>query len=135
MDIRAATPDEIRVLEGMLGGSLRPGSTGIVAVRDAVIGAAVAYEWVTGTTVECHIWIGDRKCVTPRFMREIFAYPFVQVGYRQILTHTASDNEASLDLQARMGFRGLAHIPHGWDDGVDTVINIMTRDECRWIAE
>lgn len=135
INILPATPAQIERLSAMLGGYLRPDSTAIVAARDGVIGAAVAYEWLSGTTVECHIWIGDRRCVTRRFMREIFGYPFVQVRAKQIITHTAANNTASLALQARMGFRELARIPDGWDDGVDTVINIITSGECRWTAE
>lgn len=135
IEIRAATPSEIEHLSDLLDGALLPEATAVLAVRDGVIGAGVAYEWRTATTVECHIWVGDRKCVTSRFMREIFGYPFVQAGYRYVITHTASDNAASLDLQDRMGFRPIALIADGWDDGVDTVINIMARGDCRWIGE
>jgi hypothetical protein len=132
--IRQASAAELDRLADLLGASLRGNATALISIRDGAIGAAVGYEWVTATTVECHIWIGDRKCVTPRFMREIFGDPFSQAGYRYILTHTAGTNTASLDLQARMGFRTLARIPGGWESGVDTVINIMARGDCRWIA-
>jgi len=46
---------------------------------------------------------------------------------------TPANNLKALKLNKHIGFREVCRIPDGHKPGIDSVLQIMTRDECRWI--
>jgi hypothetical protein len=104
---------------------------GEVARMDHV-GVAVGYNNFVGRTCCMHVVIQKPEMMSPRVVREAFAFPFQVCGLEAVLGLVDSANADALDFDTRLGFTEVARIPHG---GMlaDLVILRMTRGECRWL--
>jgi len=51
------------------------------------------------------------------------------------LAAVPGNNERSIKLAKHLGAREVYRIPDGWKDGVDLVMLLMAREECRWLDE
>lgn len=81
----------------------------------------------------CEISIAS---VSPRwgsrlFIREVFSLGFATC--RRILVLVAVDNQVSIDLVERLGFKREGLHRQAADDGTDLYSYAMLKQECRWI--
>lgn len=102
-----------------------------VASMDQVA-IAVGYNGFVGKTCCMHVVIQKPECLTPRIVRDAFAFPFNVCGCVAVLGMVDSLNEAALDFDRRLGFKEIDRIEGGGLDG-DLVILRMTRADCRWL--
>lgn len=136
IEVAAAAWADLETMGAALSYEPGPDMRGVKATLDGRLAGIVGYENWTITGVECHIWIGDpRVMVGRRFLRAMFEYAFVQAGKTLITTRTPANNERSLEFQRRLGFRPVYRIADGWDEGVDMVLSLMRKGECKWIRE
>ena len=98
----------------------------------AHVGVAVGYNGFIGRTCCMHVVIQDPRAMSPRVVRDAFAFPFEKCGLEAVLGMVDSTNDAALDFDRRLGFTEIARIPNGGLEG-DLVIFRMTRAECRWL--
>lgn len=102
-------------------------------VKGRRIKAAVVYEDATEHNVNCAICSIDPHIFTRERLREIFQYPFIQLGAARISTVCASSNRSSQSFQFKAGLRVEARLEKAAHDGSDLIIHRMFRHECPWI--
>jgi L-amino acid N-acyltransferase YncA len=104
----------------------------LMAVENGHVLGAVVYD--SFTIYDCNITLAikDRRCVTRRVISAVFSYPFLQLGLRRVSASVAADNEVSLRLMKRWGFRfeGLKIFGDGLPDEFQFG---MLANECRWL--
>lgn len=96
------------------------------------ITAGASYRDWNGVSIEGQIAV--EKPMVKGFVRAIFHYPFRQIGARKLVVTTTSDNERSLHLLRRFGFREEARLRDAAPGG-DLIICTMRREECRFLGE
>lgn len=97
--------------------------------------AMLGYDAWTENAVQMHVAIDTPKVMAAReFTHAAFAYPFLQAKKGIVYTVTPGSNEKSLRLQRGMGFKEAWRLPDGWAPGVDLVVMVMRREECRWLG-
>lgn len=97
------------------------------------IKAMVGFDFWTPNSVQIHVWIGNPKNLSRRFIREVFTHLFVTCKKKLVVGVTPSDNSAALELNRRIGFIEKYRISEGWDDGVDMVLQEIRIENCRWV--
>lgn len=108
-------------------------TTGIVAVRkDTRVAAAVFDSWSPNSCL-AHLIIQDPFVLRHGFLHEAFKFVFLTKGRGLMTGLTPANNLKALKLNRHIGFREVCRIPDGHKPGIDSVLQIMTRDECRWI--
>jgi hypothetical protein len=98
------------------------------------VAVAVAYNAFIGRTCCMHTVIQRPDLVSPRVVRDTFAFPFEVCNCEAVLALVDSTNDAALSFDSKLGFREIARIPNGGTDG-DLVVMQMTRAECRWLRK
>lgn len=68
-----------------------------------------------------------RVWCTRRILAGLLAYPFLQIGVRQLYAMSKSTNAAAIDFNARLGFVGAGKIDQYFPDA-DAVVMRMPRD-------
>lgn len=106
---------------------------GEVASMDHVA-VAVGYNAFIGRTCCMHSVIQRPDLVSPRMVREAFAFPFTVCNCEAVLALVDSTNDAALSFDKKLGFEEIARIPHGGPDG-DLIVLQMLRSGCRWLKK
>lgn len=70
---------------------------------------------------------------SPKTLRQLFAYPFVQLGLRRMTTITAANNASARALDERLGFKQEGILRAHYPGDVDAILYGMLREECRWL--
>lgn len=111
-----------------------PGFKSIAALDPINCGiyGAVIYDGFTPFDCNLHIAIADRRCVTRRTIRAVFAYPFEQLGLSRVTAQVGAKNERSQRFVADLGFVCEGVKVNGLGDE-DELIYGMTRERCRWL--
>ena len=101
---------------------------------DGKLMGVVAFNSFNGKLCSMHC-AGNGNWVSRAFIKAVFHYPFITCGKNYITITVAGDNLKSVKFVRHMGFRVMHRLRDGWDDGVDTVVLMMTRQECRWLPQ
>ena len=110
-------------------------SMGIVDDADQLIGAIV-YDHYNKFDIEITFY--GPHCMTRRFIRAAFEYPFKQLGVLRLTARTRRSNKTMCRLLPRLGFIYEATLKHhfGPTRGDDAVLYRLTRSEAaRWIGD
>jgi L-amino acid N-acyltransferase YncA len=102
-------------------------------VIDNELRAVVVYCNFQGKSCQTHICSVGSNWMSKEFLWAMFDYPFEKMGLKVILGVISGNNEKSLKLSRKLGFKDVAKIPDAHDDG-DLVILTMRPDECRWLT-
>lgn len=76
--------------------------------------------------------VSDGQWLTPKVLREIFYYPFVQLRCSSIYICVAQTNAHARQFVSRVGFKPAGLLRKGFGT-VDAVLYDMLPDECRWL--
>jgi hypothetical protein len=136
------TPEEKFMLAGYLASKM-----GITA-RELV--GAVPYEIVAvakaGFPVGAVLYInyrhnsiemacaGEPGWLTRANLRDLFRYPFVQLGCFTVITTVKRSNVVARKFNDKLGFTTLGVIESGLGRNEDTIVNTMTRPQCKWLT-
>ena len=87
-----------------------------------------------GSWCEVSVAIEDVECVTRRTLRQIFEYPFKQLGVSRLQAVTSVTNKRCRSFVERLGFtlEGVGRRAH--DGETDQAIYSMLPTECRWLG-
>ena len=87
-----------------------------------------------GSWCEVSVAIDDAECVSRRTLRQIFEYPFKQLGVSRLQAVTSVTNQRCRSFIERLGFKleGLARKAH--DGETDQAVYSMLPAECRWLG-
>jgi RimJ/RimL family protein N-acetyltransferase len=72
---------------------------------------------------------------TRAILRDLFTYPFVQMGCARMTGIVARSNKPSRRLLKGLGFKEEGVIELGWDGARDAIVYGLRRDRCRWLRE
>lgn len=134
MKVTAATTEDMGWLIQRTGCALTPSARGIKAVDDTGrIHGMVAYDGWTPNAVSAHM-ATDHPAVWRTLLQPAFAYPFEQCDKRMLLVCVNSDNDRSVQLVRRFGFREIHRVQNGWSPSVDLLMFQMHREECRYLS-
>lgn len=89
------------------------------------------------TDMSCNIHVvsdGGRRWASRAFLREAFAYPFVQLGLSRLTALVPAKNTDALTLDLRLGFQIEGRMVEATDND-DLVVLGMLRRNCLWIPE
>jgi len=137
-------PDGTRLFVGL----------GIVK-KDILIGGVLFHNLHTfrgkPVCIEVSIACDSPRWATKQTLRQLFAYPFVQLGCATLIARIRKSNKRSRKLcegprirksnkRSRklyegLGFEIVGKVPRGYDGKEDVMIYAMTSDKCRWIKE
>jgi RimJ/RimL family protein N-acetyltransferase len=98
---------------------------------DRILGVVV-FDAFTPYDVNMHIVIEDRRCVTRRILKQVFSYPFKQLGMRRVTGLVPASNVAALAFDLRLGFRHEGRKIHGAGDEDEIVLG-MVAEGCPWL--
>lgn len=102
--------------------------------RDGEIIAGALYERCNGKNAFLHFASNEKKdWASKSFVREVFTYPFVTLGYERLSTVLASSNEETMDFDLHIGFREEARLVNAAHDGSDQVYLVMWKKDCKWL--
>ena len=88
----------------------------------------------TINSVYIHIWIDNPIILRKGFLEEIFGFIFGEdSGRKMVVGLTPSDNKKALKFIDHVGMKEIYRIPDSFSDGVDAVMTLMKKEDCRWI--
>lgn len=108
------------------------GFKSLAAVEGDEIVGAVVYDAFTPYDCCIHVRLDKPGCKDPWVLRQVFSYPFEQLGLRRITGLVGQRNAKSLALCAQLGFYVEGVKKFGLGDE-DEVIFGMTREDCQWL--
>ena len=76
---------------------------------------------------------GRKNWASREFIREVFKYPFVTLGYERLSTVISASNTETLAFDLHIGFEEEARFRGAAHDGSDQIWLVMWRDKCRWL--
>lgn len=116
-----------------------PYAKGIGIVRDDKLIAGVVYDGIRtypdGRYHQCEMSIAsvDKKWCTRHTLRELFAYPFIQLRLERAQTTCSASNEGVIMFNQRLGFVKEGVHRQAWPMGGDAISWSMLPQECRWL--
>lgn len=114
-----------------------PDSQAVGVMHEGQCLAGVVWSEYRGHQIMASIYASSpRWLARPReTLRELFNYPFKQLGCERVAVVAARSNERALKMNRRLGFKAEGLMRRGWDGVEDAVLMGMLRGECRWIEE
>lgn len=120
---------------GMSGLGFRKDATAIGIERGGELRGVVVYDGFSVADCNMHVVSdGSRRWLTREFLVHVFAYPFIQCGFRRVTGLVPASNEEALRFDLKLGFKYEGYCRHAMPDD-DIVILGMLREECRWIPK
>jgi RimJ/RimL family protein N-acetyltransferase len=103
--------------------------------RDGLLIAVAVYDTFSPGSCAMHIASdGSGRWLNKDFLFRMFAYPFIQCGFRRVTGLIAASNTASLRFARHIGFQDEGVLREEAPDG-DVIVLGMLRRECKWISE
>lgn len=101
-------------------------------IENGEIVNGVWYEDFNGKSVTCHIVL--KKPLNRTFLAIIFDYPFIQLGVSKIIGPVKSNNQKSINLVTKFGFKEEARLLEAFPDA-DLIFFVINREDCRFLGE
>jgi hypothetical protein len=93
---------------------------------------AVIYINYRGSTIEMAA-AGETGWLTRSNIRDLFAYPFKQLGCWTVLSIVARRNAKAREFNKQLGFTELGVVANGPSKDDDSIVHTMTKPQCKWI--
>lgn len=102
--------------------------------REGKLVAGVLYEGWNGVNLWMHSAIEPGAYLGRLFPWYVFHYPFNEIGCRRLTGLVEESNKEAMRFNTRLGFKVEARLAGAATDGGDTMIMVMTRENCRWLT-
>jgi hypothetical protein len=112
-----------------------PAFRGIKGTVDGIVVCGAGFDRWTPNACETHLWIRSPGDLTRKFITEVFKYLFVTCDLGLVIGVTPCNNIAALRFNKKLGWKHLAKIRDGYAPGTDMAIQVIRREECRWIHQ
>jgi len=101
-------------------------------IKDQKLIAGVVYHNLRDGQIEASIAVTDKNWANKTILYALFAYPFKQCNCHRILVTVRDNNNKSIKLAKRLGFKHEGKLrqmfpPH------DAVLLGMLRNDCKWL--
>lgn len=104
-----------------------------LAEDDRLIAGVVYSRYFPGVMIDMSVAAEPgSRWVSRSFLRDVFRYPFVQLGLGRVQACIAADNAPSLRLCAGLGFQHEGTLRQAGEGGRDVLVFGLLRGECRW---
>lgn len=110
---------------------------GIVAYDDSdghIAGVVVMDSW-TPSGCQTHFAIDNPMCIRRGLFREVAYHIHVACQRRYIFGLIPANNERAHKFDLKMGFREVARIPDGFNEGVDYIVVRLAKEDNRWLPD
>lgn len=87
-----------------------------------------------GSSIQASIASTTPRWASRAVLRDLFAYPFVQMGVSRLWASTSRKNKRARGFLERLGFRFEGIARRAYDGAVDAALYSMLPAECRWIG-
>lgn len=105
------------------------------AIEDRIIAGAVFNNY-RGGSIEWSMAATDKRWMTRRTLRAIFAYPFVQVSVRRLQVTVAKRDKRTRKMVQRLGFKFEGIGRKAMSDGSDAAVYSLLRHEAqKWLPD
>lgn len=95
----------------------------------------VGFDGWTPNSCSMHVAI-EKPLAIRRLLRPAFGLVFDArpkgLGLGLVKGHVLSSNTKALALDLGLGFRELGRVVDGWEVGVDEIMLVMRREDCKW---
>lgn len=75
----------------------------------------------------------DKRWATRHNLKQLFAYPFIQLGLERVQTICSANEGDTIMFNKRLGFKQEGVHPKGWDGKAHAVSFGMLKGDCKWI--
>ncbi len=106
--------------------------TAIGIAEDGSLIAGAVYHNYRDYDIEISFAADSAKWATRTHIREIFHYPFNQLGCVRLTTVTGRKNKRARKLDEGLGFKLEGVIRKGYDGKQDANVYGMLKHECKW---
>ncbi len=100
--------------------------------KDGELVGGVVYYYFTGLDIEATA-AGLPGWLTPAHVKQIFDYPFIQLGCRRLTATVARRNKKSRRFVERLGFKLEGVRRKALKNGQDEMSYGLLKEECKWI--
>lgn len=104
----------------------------IATAKGSCITGAVLYLNFRRQSIEMHC-AGEPGWLTRPHLRELFGYPFEQLGCLRVWGVAHRKNKKARHLNERLGFKVTGVLDDEFGVGQDGILYSMKRSQCRWI--
>jgi RimJ/RimL family protein N-acetyltransferase len=105
-----------------------------VASGDDIVAGVVYSQYVVTDSVEMTVAAAaGQPWLNRRFLHTFFAYPFVQLGVRRVVSLIRDGNAPSRRLVEGLGFQLEGRLREGWSEDEDLLVYGLLKRECRWL--
>lgn len=116
------------------GARFRGDAKAIGIARDGETVGVFVFDTISTNACFMHVASdGSRRWLDRSALVRVFAYPFLQCGFRRVSAVVSSTNAPSLNLVRKLGAVEEGRMRHGAHDGEDLVLFGLLREECRWL--
>lgn len=109
----------------------KPVAIGVMVGEELLAG--VVWHTYTGHDIHVSCAADSPRWARPRILRNLFAYPFGQLGVRRVTATTDSGNARTRRFLEGIGMTREGVLRQALPDGSDIVIYGLLRGDCRWI--
>lgn len=107
--------------------------TALGVVRDGRIVGGVVFSMFQGHDIHANLAFDTPRWASRAVIRDLFSYPFGQLGCSRITALIGRKNKASRRLCEGLGFELEGVMRKGLDGREDLIIYGMLREKCRWL--
>lgn len=120
---------------GMGGLTFRDDATTIGIERNGEISAVAVFDGFSHCDCNIHVNSdGSKRWLTREFLAHVFAYPFIQCGFRRVTALVPASNSDALRFDLKLGFEIEGYCRHAMPDD-DIIVLGMLRENCRYIPK
>jgi RimJ/RimL family protein N-acetyltransferase len=94
--------------------------------------AVVVYCGFTACSCEVSVVAFSRHAYSRKVLRDLFSYPFLQLGLRRLHAYTRADSTTAAEQLSRLGFR-VEGLLRNWYPDCHGVLHGLLKEECKWI--
>jgi RimJ/RimL family protein N-acetyltransferase len=107
----------------------------IGVMRDGAMAAAAVFHQYRHPAIEISFVTANRRWATPRTVRGIMRYPFIQLGCKRLTAITEEANQPTRAFLVRLGFKQEGIHPDAFLSGAAVSYGLLRDDAARWLAE
>lgn len=109
--------------------------TALGIARDGKLVAGVVYNNFHKHDIQLTAYATDEQWLSKYILREIFSYPYIQLGCVRTTAVTGRTNRRTRKLLEGLGYRLEGVCRQGLDGKQDAIVYGLLKGECRWLNQ
>lgn len=116
-------------------GGFTPQAVGLGVVREGKLAGGVVFDLYTERDIVMSGAFDNPRGFSRRALKQLFSYPFVQLGCRRMTTITPRNNKKARALDEALGFKVEGVLRKAYPNDIDGMVYGMLREDCLWLKE